>query len=124
MTDKITDVTKLAEERNRLAYERTQLSAERTLSAWIRTSLGSIGGGFAIIRLLEFQDLRHRLIANGVGEILILLGIFILVFSLTTYRKRCKSLKAETAQVNDFWLITTVLTLIVVASLLYFVAVT
>lgn len=124
MTDRNEYMVTLAEERNHLSAERTQLAAERTLSAWIRTSLGSIGGGFAIVRLLEFQNLQHRLITSWVGEILIVLGIFILIFSLSTYRKRCKNLKVEAVKANDFWLITTVLTLIGISSLLFYVAIT
>ncbi len=113
----------LAEERNKLAKERNQLAAERTLTAWIRTSLASVGGGFAILRLLEFQEYSHRVIADLVGELLILLGIFILAFSLIDYKKRVDELKIMHSHRHNIWLVITVITLMVVSSLLFFVAV-
>lgn len=116
-------MTLLAEERNKLAKERNQLAAERTLTAWIRTSLASVGGGFAILRLLEFQEYNHRVIADLAGELLIILGIFILAFSLIDYKKRVDQLKIMHSHRNNIWLVITVITLMVVSSLLFFVAV-
>lgn len=75
-----------------LARERTVLASERTVSAWIRTSLASIGGGFALMRFFVFQNSDHRFIANMMGVLLMICGMFILIFSYRDYRESCKKL--------------------------------
>lgn len=69
-----------------LALERTRLSNERTFLAWIRTSIACIGGGVAIIRLINFNTEPHKIIAQISGDGLIVIGILFLIFSLINYR--------------------------------------
>lgn len=113
----------LAKERNILASERTRFAAERTVSAWIRTSLASIGGGFAIIRLLTFETINHRIIANAVGELLIIWGIVILLLSLIDYRKTCQKLKHTINKRNEWWVTITIFVFIIISVLLFFVTI-
>jgi putative membrane protein len=86
----------LAQERTQLASERTLLAAERTLSAWIRTGLTSLGGGFAILRLISFETLVHQKLADFVGEFLILWSIAIFLYSYLSYKKSVKQLEKAT----------------------------
>lgn len=82
----------LAKERTMLASERTLLASERTFSAWIRTGLTGVGGGFAIVRLISFQNLLHKNIAYFSGLFLILWGIGIFIFALLRYYASVKKL--------------------------------
>lgn len=119
----VTEGIELARERNLLATERTRLAAERTVSSWMRTGLASVGGGFAIIRLIVFQNFTHRLMAHGIGEILIMLGIFIFVFSLKDYRKTSRKLELVTGKKE--WLVDTTMYIFILVSLfLFFVTLT
>lgn len=113
----------LAHERNHLASERTRLAAERTISAWLRTGLATVGGGFAIVRFLTFGNINHRLMANAVGELLILWGIFIFLFALKDYRASCQNLEVAPHK-NELWVSLTVLVFTLVAAFLLFVAFT
>ncbi|HRD56258.1 MAG TPA: DUF202 domain-containing protein [Parachlamydiaceae bacterium] len=70
-----------------LALERTRLSNERTFLSWIRTAIACIGGGVAIIRLINFNQESHKLVAQIAGDILIGIGILFLVFSLINFKQ-------------------------------------
>lgn len=70
-----------------LALERTRLSNERTFLSWIRTAIACIGGGVAIIRLINFNEESHKLVAQIAGDSLIGIGILFLVFSLFNFRQ-------------------------------------
>lgn len=72
---------------NMLAEERTLLAAERTFSAWLRTALAAMAGGLAIIRLVVFKTELHRLMANVIGDILILWGGLVIVMASIDYKK-------------------------------------
>ncbi len=120
VTDLLNERVALAKERNLLAGERTRLSAERTLSAWMRTGLASVGGGFAIIRLLEFQNVTHRVMANAVGEVLIIWGIIIFILALIDYRESCKKVE-HTNKRNQGWITITILIFIMVSLFLFYV---
>lgn len=98
----------LAKERNFLASERTRLAAERTISAWMRTGLASVGAGFAIIKLIYFQQEKHRLLAHGIGEVLIIWGMVIFIFALINFRHTCKALSLSVNQMNERWVTTTI----------------
>lgn len=103
MADDSKNDVALAQERNILASERTRLAAERTVSAWIRTALASAGGGFAIIRLIAFETPNHRLLANWIGQILIILGVVIFVLALLDYFDSCKKLPYTINKRNQWW---------------------
>lgn len=60
-----------------LAKQRNLLAAERTFSAWIRTGLGGVGVGFAIVRFMLFEKPENQLISDLVGHALIVWGIFL-----------------------------------------------
>lgn len=76
----------LESERNLLAHERTRLASERTLLSWIRTGLAGVGIGVAVARFLVFQNPESRLLAKGIGQLLIIWGIAIFLFALFSYR--------------------------------------
>jgi len=109
-------------ERDSLARERTCLAAERTVSAWVRTGLASVGGGFAIVRFLVFQDVSHRLIANWVGEALIIWGICIFMFALSDYRASYKKLGSTRSPWHTWWITATISIFVLVSLLLLFIA--
>lgn len=113
----------LAKDRNLLAKERTRFSAERTISSWLRTSLASVGGGFAIVRLLPFELVSHRIMANVIGEILIIWGTIILILSLVDYRRTCKKLEHTINKTNELWVTITVFVFILVSLFLFIVTI-
>lgn len=82
----------LARERTSLANERNRLANERTFLAWIRTGLASVAGGFAIIRFLTFHTFTHQLVAQTVGSILILLGMWIFAISFVDFKRSSQQL--------------------------------
>lgn len=116
--------TALEHMRNHLARERTRFSAERTISSWMRTGLASVGGGFAIIRLLVYYRESHRMIALGIGEALILWGMVIFVLSLIDYRECCKGLGHAGSLRNQWWVTITIFMFLLVAVFLSLVALT
>ncbi len=70
-----------------LAEERTLLAAERTFSAWLRTALSAMAGGLAIIRLIHFKSEFHRIIAQIMGETLIVWGCVVIILAAIDYKK-------------------------------------
>lgn len=75
----------LARERTLLASERNRLAAERTLSAWIRTGLGGVGGGLALIRFVAFKAPHKLVIAYFSGISLVIWGICVFIYALYSY---------------------------------------
>ena len=86
----------LAQQRTDLAKERNSLANERTFLAWLRTGLGGMGGGVAIIRLLNFHNPAHRVIADWIGYFLIFWGIAIFLLALIDYKSRRDKLNLKT----------------------------
>lgn len=82
----------LALQRTILAGERNQMAAERTFSAWIRTGLGGLAGGFALIRLITFKDPDNAYMAHIAGIVLLIWGIAIFIFAFVGYHKHVKKL--------------------------------
>ncbi len=78
-----------------LAKERILLDAQRTVSAWIRTGLAGIGGGFAIFKLISFKVLWHEIVASIIGQVLIIWGALICIFAFYDYHKLIRRLKAR-----------------------------
>ncbi len=101
--------------RNSLAIERTRLASERTVSAWIRTGLACVGGGFALIRFVVFHTEQHRFIADAIGELLIIWGIFIFILSFGDYKASCKQFKAHITKRNEWWITTTIVLFVLVS---------
>lgn len=108
----------LAKERTMLASERTLLAAERTFSAWIRTGLAGMGGGFAIFRLISFQNYLHKLMANFIGIFLISWGIGVFLFALIRYKKSVQKLEETTGHRVQIWGTTLLIFCLVIVSLL------
>lgn len=113
----------LAKTRTQLASERTLLAAERTFSAWIRTGLAGMGGGFAIIRLVSFQTMLHKIIAYFIGVFLILWALSIFIFALIRHREAVKRLETTIGYPVSLWGTTViVLSLICISLLLLFIS--
>lgn len=70
-----------------LAMERTRMSNERTFLSWVRTAIACIGGGVAIIRLINFNTETHKFVAQVSGDSLIFIGILFLIFSLINFKQ-------------------------------------
>jgi len=111
----------LAGQRNFLASERTRFAAERTISAWIGTALASVGGGYAIVRLLSYDNATHRLMAHIVGEVLIIWGIVILTLSLMDYRTTVKKLVHSVNKTNELWISVTISVFVILSIFLFLV---
>lgn len=61
--------------RDFLALERTRLANERTFLAYVRTSLYFLLGGFAFIKLKEFENADFLgYVSMGISLVLFLLG--------------------------------------------------
>lgn len=67
--------TELAAERTRMAKRRTRMANERTFAAWLRTALGSVGGGFALVKIAPDFRLGAWTTLAGVS----LMGVGILI---------------------------------------------
>jgi len=82
----------LARQRTDLAVQRNRLAAERTFLSWIRTGLAGVGGGVAVIKFLPFKETTHRLLADLVGQLLVLWGIALFIYGAVTYLQTCRRL--------------------------------
>lgn len=85
----------LAEQRTDLAIERTHLANERTFSAWIRTGITGVAGGFAIHRFVTLLNIQHQRVLHIVAQLLMLWGIAVFLFAYNGYQKSCKKLYKE-----------------------------
>lgn len=85
------------EDSNTLAQERTLLAAERTFSAWLNTALGAMAGGLAILRLLIFKTIFHKILAHIIGNMLIMWGMLLIVFAAIDYKKIAHALPKTTS---------------------------
>ncbi len=54
---------------------RFSLANERTFLAWIRTALGLLAGGVAVVAIL--QDVGHPAVQAAIGAVLILLAVLL-----------------------------------------------
>jgi putative membrane protein len=105
-----------------LAEERTLLASERTFSAWLRTALAAMAGGLAILRLIHFKTDTHRMVAHLIGEILILWGGVLIIFSAIDYKKtRSRLLTAKNIKSSHLGFTILILPLLVGSLLLIWV---
>lgn len=103
--------------RDELATERTQLAAERTFLSWIRTGLTGVAGGLAVARLIAFQTLEHKRIAQWVGELLIVWGIIIFIFGLISYRRNCRRFTHLKDYQQALWQVVLIVVTVIILSL-------
>lgn len=103
------------QDRDQLASERTLLAAQRTFSAWIRTGLAGVGGGLAVARALIFKSSDHQAVAHFIGNLLVIWGAGIFLYSFFDYRSTCKRLTREFPSKNSivFYILITAVLLIV-----------
>ena len=107
---------------NLLAEERTLLAAERTFSAWIRTALAAMAGGIAILRLIGFKSEFHRILAHVIGEMLMVWGSVLIVFSSIDYKKtRDRLLIAKNVKSSPLGFMILVVPLLIMSALLIWV---
>ena len=114
------DQISLARKRTSLALERNLMAAQRTFTSWIRTGLAGVGGGVALTKILSFSHLAHQVLANLIGQLLILWGVLIFIFAFIGYGRTCSKLLLEDKSLNtSFWGICIIsITLIVVSIIL------
>jgi putative membrane protein len=110
--------TLLAEKRTALANERNRLSNERTFLAWVRTGLATVGGGVAIMRLLSFENLHHRLLAQLVGAVLVILGVVIFILSSFDYASSYKKMKLKNGFISSMWWIISISVVLCILSMI------
>lgn len=114
------DTNQPTQERDVLASERTLLAAERTLSAWIRTGLAGVAGGLAITRALVFQEFTNRVVAHGVGSLLVIWGAGIFVYAFLNYHRTSLRLSEEGAPKTSLTALMLITVVLLVATTLVF----
>lgn len=101
--------------RRREAFERTLLARERSLSAWMRTGLASIAGGFVIAKLAGPE--KPAWLAVLVGAPLVMAGATIVALGFWNFRGVAMWLKKEGVQGVPLWAIGVMSVVIVVCAL-------
>jgi putative membrane protein len=84
---------------NMLAIDRTRLAYERTMMAWIRTGLSLISFGFAIYKFFQIQESSTAagggfITARSFASIMILIGLFAILFAGLSHRREMRSFRA------------------------------
>lgn len=110
--------TLLARERTMMASERTRLANERNYLAWTRTGLASVGGGLAIIRFLNFQNLNHQMTSQAIGCVLVLLGIGIFSLSFLDYKRSSEKLRVVHGYAGSIWSVCIISFVLITVSLI------
>ncbi len=100
-TDLAHNRTKMAHERTQRARFRTMLANERNFSAWLRSSLASIGVGLAVAELL--RNTGAGLLARLIGVILVVLGLTMSAIAFWRYRTMTNILEQEEAPIMPVW---------------------
>ncbi|MFT4199299.1 YidH family protein [Gordonia sp. (in: high G+C Gram-positive bacteria)] len=96
---------------------RFTLAAERTMLAWLRTSLGLIGGGVAVLHVIDpFGNPHTRLV---IGAALVLVGGFAALTGIWRWR-RVQKVLADGGEMPGPWE-AVIITLVIVAVALAFV---
>ena len=122
----MTDVTneKDKEEKNYqglwIAEEQMRLASERTFLAWLRTGMTSTGLGIAIAKFLEFKNPFNATTGKLAGMLLIIWGISIFAFALSSYQRNCQTLhvfEAKKPAVQPLTIVTSILILITIVLL-------
>lgn len=108
-----------AEERTRLARQRNALANERTFSAWLRTGLGAVAAGVAIVRLIAIADYQWLTII--LGGVFILGGIIVFMLAIWRYHFMTKELAFEKTWNLSLWMIGVLVFLFVVGAVLSFI---
>ena len=87
-----------------LALDRNSMAAERTLMAWIRTALSLISFGFTVGKFFDYLVAEGRPIRgflarmmgpDGVGIVLVALGVLALIFAIVEHRSAVKRLQGQ-----------------------------
>jgi inner membrane protein YidH len=81
--------------RDQLASERTSLANERTLLAYLRTAIALFAGGAAGIHFLDSP------IIDVVGWIMIVSGVFVLLYGGRRFRQVAKLIAAMHGKVES-----------------------
>lgn len=103
-----------------LASERTLLAAERTFSAWIRTGLAALGGGFAIARALIFKSYVEQEMARVIGALLVIWGSGVFVFAIIRYHRACTRLPQESLARSSLGVIILMTAILMIVAALVF----
>lgn len=80
---------KNSEIRDQMAVQRTIFANERTLMAYLRTAIALVAGGFAAIKLSEHTYMELM------GLILMMLGVFLAIYSFARYLRKQKLIKSQ-----------------------------
>jgi putative membrane protein len=100
-TDMAEQRTEWAEQRTEWADRRTLLANERNFSAWLRTSLSSMGGGLAVARLLGAEEAGF--VAYAAGILLILFGATASLIAYWQYHEVSDELEKAGVAVTPSW---------------------
>ena len=78
-----------------LALGRTMMANERTLLSFVRTSLGLLGGGIALIKFLEHPGFV------ALGWILVVASVVFLIWGIKRYRYIKRLLQEAHAELSS-----------------------
>ncbi|WP_433747299.1 YidH family protein [Falsibacillus pallidus] len=106
-------------------YIQQHLANERTYLAWIRTAIAVIGVGFLITNL-HFSlkssfTVAGDVIANMIGALSVIFGIFTILFSTISYFRKLKDINQQTFRASRIpVVILTILLIMVICIFAYY----
>lgn len=92
---------------------RFTLAAERTLLAWVRTALGSIAGGVAIVYVAP--DVTDAIVETVLGLVMVALGCAIVLLGAWRWRRTDRALRRGEPMPGSSQVIIVVAAIVVVA---------
>ncbi len=109
-----TELDKLARESNEVTRQRAQLDSERTFSAWLRTGLAAVIAGLGVSFFMSSGT--YSWLAPLVASIFILTGSVIYVLAFWSYQEAYKQLRAEDFSRIPLWVLSLLVSILLVTS--------
>lgn len=112
MTDSQHD---LAVSRTDLAVKRTVLAVERNFSAWIRTALGSVAVGFAVVKLMGESE--PVWLVQALGVTFTIAGCAMAIMGMWRYHRESTDAEFRQHQVFPRWAMPAVAAMVIFGTL-------
>jgi putative membrane protein len=104
----------LAVERTELAVKRTVLAVERNFSAWIRTALGSVAVGFAVVKLMSEGE--PAWLVRALGVTFTIAGGAMAIMGMWRYHRESRDEEFRQHQVFPRWAMPAVAAMVIAGS--------